>query len=404
VWFGTIAACLAVVAVLNISRTGATVVKIGVLGAGQLGRMLALAGGPLGLSLRFLDPDPEACAAAFGEHVCASFDDEAALARFAQGLDAATLEFENVPLSCVQALSSLTTVYPGPVALAAAQDRLSEKTLFSGLGLGVHAYAPVASAAEVHGALSHVGLPAVLKTRSMGYDGKGQGVIRSDTDLQADWDRITSHGRQQGEASVRCLVESMVAFERELSLVAVRGRSGEFGAYPLVANIHSGGILRTTIAPAPGVAPELQRLAEAHARAIMEHLGYVGVLAIEFFDLGAGHGTASRLLANEMAPRVHNTGHWTIEGAQTSQFENHLRAVAGLPLGSCEARGHSVMVNLIGSVPEVRELLAIKDAHVHIYGKSARPGRKVGHVTATANDAQVAAAIAARVQALVDRA
>jgi 5-(carboxyamino)imidazole ribonucleotide synthase len=375
--------------------------KIGVLGGGQLGRMLALAGGPLGMSLRFLYPDPEACGAAFGEHVCASFGDAGALARFAAGLDAATLEFENVPASCVRALASLTTVHPAASALEVAQDRLKEKTLFSAMGLGVHPYAAVGSAAELRAALAHVGLPAVLKTRSMGYDGKGQGVIRSDAALEADWERITAHGKRSDGAGVPCLVESMVAFERELSIVAVRGRDGSFASYPLVQNHHTGGILRTTIAPAPGVTPELQRQAEGHARAVMERLGYVGVLAIEFFDLGEKHAAGARLLANEMAPRVHNTGHWTIEGAATSQFENHLRAVAGLPLGSCEARGHSVMVNLIGTIPNLSELLAISGAHVHVYGKSPRPGRKVGHVTVTAGSADEAAHLASRVQGLV---
>jgi 5-(carboxyamino)imidazole ribonucleotide synthase len=378
--------------------------KIGVLGGGQLGRMLALAGGPLDLSLRFLDPDPHACAAAFGEHHAASFDDGASIAAFARGLDAATLEFENVPASCVRELAKHVAVYPGASALEVAQDRLAEKRLFAQMGLAVPTFAPVASPDELLAALDVVGLPAVLKTRRMGYDGKGQGVIRDRAGAGEVWERVTAHAPHAGTGAaatpVLCLVESMVAFERELSLVAVRGHDGAFGAYPLVRNQHRDGILRTTIAPAPGVSDALQREAEGHARAIMDRLEYVGVLAIELFDMGAAAGKGPRLLGNEMAPRVHNSGHWTIEGAFTSQFENHLRAVAGLPLGSCEPCGHSVMVNLIGEAPALRDLLAIRGAHVHMYGKAPRPGRKIGHVTVVAASADDAARAASEVIAL----
>lgn len=342
---------------------------IGILGGGQLGYMLALAGYPLGLHFRFLDPSPEAPVGRIAQRVTAAFDDMASLEKFASGLELVTYEFENVPVNAAQFLAERVPVYPPPAALEAAQDRLNEKQFFQKLGIGTTEFLPLQSAAELDDAAKKLGLPAVLKTCRMGYDGKGQWILRTAEDV----------ARAKSELpSVPLILEKFVSFARELSILAVRSRSGETAFYPLVENHHRNGILRFSLAPAPRLDQAVQRSAEDAARRVLESLRYVGVLAIEFFECNG------RLLANEMAPRVHNSGHWTIEGAITSQFENHLRAVLGLPLGSTAATGHSAMLNLIGELPEASEILAVPDAHLHLYGKSPRPGRKLGHVTVRA--------------------
>jgi 5-(carboxyamino)imidazole ribonucleotide synthase len=340
--------------------------RIGVLGAGQLGRMLALAGYPLGLEFTFLDPAEDSCAAALGERLLAGYDDEAALARLCASCDVATYEFENVPARTAAFVADRLPLHPGPRALEVAQDRLNEKRLFDSLGIPVPRYVPVAARQALNFAVAATGYPAAVKTRRMGYDGKGQAVLRSAADLDPAWQRL---GGQP------LIVEAFVPFERELSCLAVRARDGEMRFYPVIENQHRDGILRLSI---PRAGDPLQAEAEGHARAVAERLDYVGVLAFEFFVVDG------RLLANEIAPRVHNSGHWSIEGAVCSQFENHLRAVAGLPLGSTRLRGHSAMVNLIGRVPPMRELSAIADVHVHAYGKAPKPLRKVGHATITA--------------------
>jgi 5-(carboxyamino)imidazole ribonucleotide synthase len=314
---------------------------VGCIGGGQLGRMLALAGARLGVCMRFLDPAPDACAGDVGELVVGAYDDQEALDRLADAADVVTYEFENVPVEAARRVGAV----PDARALELGQDRLVEKELFRRLGI------PTAH----FGSLAETGLPALVKSRRLGYDGKGQRVVETEEPL--------------AETE---LAEGIVAFERELSIVAVRGRDGETLFYPLAENEHRGGILATSRAPATE-AP--QREAEAIATRLLDDLGYVGVLAVELFEVGG------RLLANEFAPRVHNTGHWTIDGAETSQFENHLRAILGLPLGSTAARGASVMRNLVGSVPPLERVLATPGAHVHLYGKTARPGRKLGHVT-----------------------
>ena len=311
------------------------------IGGGQLGRMLGLAGLPLGLSFRFLDPAPDACAGAVGELVVADYGDLAALERLAVAADVVTFEFENVP---VEAAAHVGAV-PAGAALELGQDRLREKELFRSLGIPTARF----------GTLEETGLPALVKTRRLGYDGKGQRRVAA-PELLAD-----------GE-----LAEEVVPFARELSIVGVRGRDGETRFWPVGENVHRDGILRVTRAPADD-AP--QRDAEAICAALLDALDYVGVLAVELFQVG------DRLLANEFAPRVHNTGHWTIDGAATSQFENHLRAVLGLPLGATEPRAPCVMVNLIGAVPPLAELGALPGARVHLYGKTPRAGRKLGHVT-----------------------
>ena len=311
------------------------------LGGGQLGRMLALAGIPLGLRFRFLDPSPDACAGEVGELFVGAYDDEALLDRLADGAAAVTYEFENVSVGAARRIGAV----PGPSALEVGQDRLREKELFRRLGIPTARF----------GDLSETGLPAIVKSRRLGYDGKGQRVIRVAEPLSADE-----------------LAEELVPFSRELSLIAVRARDGAVAFYPLVENVHREGILRVSRVPAVGASEDV---AQGYARRLLEELDYVGVLALELFEVD---GT---LLANEFAPRVHNSGHWTIDGAVTSQFENHLRAILALPLGSTEALGPCAMVNLVGAIPPLELLLALPGAHVHVYGKKPRQGRKVGHVT-----------------------
>jgi 5-(carboxyamino)imidazole ribonucleotide synthase len=317
------------------------VTVVGCLGGGQLGRMLGLAGIPLGLSFRFLDPEPDACAGEVGDLLVGSYDDPDLLGRLAHGTAAVTFEFENVPVEAARRVGAV----PGARALEEGQDRLREKELFRRLGIPTARF----------GGLAETGLPALVKSRRLGYDGKGQWVAEAD-------EEVGDHE----------LAEEIVPFARELSIVGVRGRDGDIRFYPLAENEHVNGILHVTRVPAVG-APE--PFAREHAGRLLEELDYVGVLALELFEV------EGELLANEFAPRVHNTGHWTIDAARTSQFENHLRAVLGLPLGPTEAVAPVVMVNLVGSVPRLERLLALPGAHVHLYGKKPRPGRKLGHVT-----------------------
>ena len=344
---------------------------VGIMGAGQLGQMLALAGRRLGLQFRFISPDESAPVGKFAELIIADYTNEAALAHFVEGLDVATYEFESIPAESVRYVAERIPTFPSPLALETAQDRANEKACFEKLKIPTAAFAAVDSMREVREALDRVGLPAVLKSRRLGYDGKGQAVIRSRDEIGTGWVKISG---------VSAIVESMVKFSRELSIIAVRSRTGEMAFYPLVENHHSEGILRFSLAPAPAVSAETQAKAEEYAKLVMEHLDYVGVLAIEFFE------TEDGLVANEMAPRVHNTGHWTIEGADTSQFENHLRAIVGLPLGSTEMGGAAGMVNVIGTEPDVARLRELADVHVHMYGKTPAPRRKLGHITVTADD------------------
>jgi len=363
-------------------------VTIGILGGGQLGYMLALAGYPLGLHFRFLDPSPEAPVGRIATRITAQFGDRSALKKFAAGLELVTYEFENVPVETARFLAEHVPVLPPPAALETAQDRLNEKRLFQRLGIATTEFVPVANREALDSAVKQIGLPAILKTCRMGYDGKGQWILRTAEDVARLKGEFPAAGaaaaeRSRGSASAEpvapFLLERLVPFTRELSVLAVRGRTGETAVYPLVENHHRGGILRLSLAPAPNLDRAVQHAAEDAARRVCDELRYVGVLAIEFFE------HEGRLLANEMAPRVHNSGHWTIEGAVTSQFENHLRAVVGLPLGSTNAIGSSAMLNLIGDVPDSAEVLAVRDAHLHLYGKSARAGRKLGHVTLRAS-------------------
>jgi 5-(carboxyamino)imidazole ribonucleotide synthase len=345
---------------------------VAVLGGGQLGRMLGLAGIPLGLRFRFLDPVPGAPAAAVGDLVVGGLGDEPGLVEVASGASVVTYEWEGVPADAARFLAARYPVRPGARSLEVAQDRLTEKETFRRLGIATPAFAAVGTRAELEHAVGEVGgLPTVIKTRRGGYDGKGQRVMRTAADLHDAWAEL---------GDVPLILESLVPFDRELSVLAVRGTDGGVACWPLVENHHEDGILRVSRAPAPGLDPALQLRGEDLATRLLTDLDHVGVLAVELFELGG------ELLANELAPRVHNSGHWTIEGAETSQFENHLRAILGRPLGSTAARGPSAMVNCIGEMPDRDAVLSVPGAHLHDYGKAPRPGRKLGHVTVTAPD------------------
>lgn len=357
---------------------------IGVLGGGQLGRMLALAGIPMGLRFRFLESKRPCPADAVGTVVRAAYDDDSALASFADGLDLVTYEFENVPVEAVDYLAASTIVRPGSEALQMAQDRLREKEGFERLGIDTNGYRAVETLEELEAALDEIGLPAVVKTRRMGYDGKGQAIVREEGDLKEAWEAV---------GGVPLLVESFVEFDRELSLVAARSRDGAFAAYELVENVHENGILYTTEAPASDIPKALQKKAEDAVLRLMEELQYVGVMAVEFFQVG------DKLLANEMAPRVHNSGHWTQDGAVTSQFENHLRAILGLPLGGTASKGVTVMLNLLGGAPHLETVAEEPRAHLHLYDKRSRPGRKIGHVNVVSYDAESAWEVIKKVEA-----
>jgi len=337
--------------------------KIGILGGGQLARMIALAGYPLGLQFIVLDPDPNAGAAGLSEHLLGAYDDPALLAELAEKADIVTYEFENVPAHVAEFLTSHTTVYPPANALAVAQDRLLEKNFFQELDIRTAPYAAVDSLDDLQQAMLSIGYPAILKSRRLGYDGKGQVFLTAAEQLPAAWQSL------QGAAAI---VEGFVAFQREVSIIAARRPSGDIVFYPLSENRHKGGILRVAECRSNDPA---QASAESYVRRLLEQLDYVGVIALELFEVDG------QLLANEFAPRVHNSGHWSIEGAETSQFENHLRAILDLPLGATTPRGYAGMVNFIGGLTADEEVLAIPSAHLHLYDKAPRKGRKVAHAT-----------------------
>ena len=359
--------------------------RVGVLGGGQLGRMLALAGIPLGHRFVILEPSPDPPAGGLGELVAAPYDDVDGLARVAAAADIVTYEFENVPAESAAYLAARLHALPPPAALQVAQDRLAEKTMFRELGIPTPAFHPVDGVDCLEAALAATGLPTVIKTRRFGYDGKGQTVVRTVAAAVAAAERL----------GPGLIAESFVPFERELSVLAVAGRDGDRAFYPLTENHHRGGILRASFAPAPGLTPALQSQGEALATRVLDRLDYVGVLAIELFQLDG------RLLANEVAPRVHNSGHWTLDGAGTCQFENHVRAVTGMPLGAPSVPGPAAMVNLIGELPDLGAVAAVPGAHLHLYDKTPRPGRKLGHVNVTGDDEAAVMRTVERVWALL---
>lgn len=349
---------------------------IGILGAGQLGRMLALAGYPLGHRFRFLDPASDSPAGFLADHLALNYADTSALEQFVRGLDVVTYEFENVPVEAARYLEKFVPVYPPPLALEKAQDRFVEKSFFRELGIPTPKFES--------GLLNQIadgigfGFPAVLKTRRMGYDGKGQIVVKSEADLV---NGLSNGFTDENGLKDNVILEEFVSFDRELSIIAVRNKSGETKFYPLIENQHRDGILRLSLVTG-NVSAESQKQAEEYAQRILSALNYVGVLTIEFFEKDG------RLLANEMAPRVHNSGHWTIEGAVTSQFENQVRAVCDAPLGSTNPLGVCAMVNLVGTLPDETSILKIEGAHLHLYNKVPRPKRKLGHITLVEKDVE----------------
>jgi len=358
--------------------------RLGVLGGGQLGRMLALSAHPLGIAVSVLDPNPEAPAKVVAHHVLSEFDDPKGLLQLSN-CDWVTFEFENIPDTAAAQLAAQSPVFPPVAALSVSQDRFIEKNRFLELGIPTPRFLPVDNLADAQHAFSVLG-PMIMKTRRLGYDGKGQAVVRRRGDVDEAYEKL---------AGASAIAEQIVAFDREISVLGCRSQHGELLFYPVVENVHREGILRTTIAPAPDLRPTLVEAAQRAVAALMDHLNYVGVLALELFVVG------DQLIANEFAPRVHNSGHWTIEGAFTSQFENHVRAVCGLPLGSTALRCPAVMTNLIGDIPDRHALLAIDGAHLHDYGKDPRAGRKVGHVTVLGASLSEALAKTKQIEALL---
>jgi len=338
--------------------------RVGIVGAGQLGRMLALAGYPLGIHCIFLDRSASAPAAQVAPILIGELEDAAQLAALAASSDVLTVDWENISGKALAPLEKLTQVRPPRAALEVSQDRMAEKALFTKLRIPVAAHAAVDSEQQLIRAVQKLGAPGVLKTRRLGYDGKGQFVLRGLTQVDEAWAAIGGPGM---------IYEKFQQFSREVSIVGARSAAGRTVFYPLSANIHGGGILHYSIAPFAN--PDLERRARIYLQRVLNALAYVGVLTIEFFVV------KGRLIANEMAPRVHNSGHWTIEGCVTSQFENHLRAICDLPLGSTRALGHTAMINFLGGMPDRERLLAIDGLAFHDYGKEPRPGRKLGHCT-----------------------
>jgi 5-(carboxyamino)imidazole ribonucleotide synthase len=325
----------------------------------------------MGLKFIFLDPAEDSCAAEFGEHICADWDDEVALRQLAQLSDVVTFEFENVPDSTASLIESLCPMYPPTRALFRSQDRVREKTMMQELEIPVAPFQAVSSRPELIAAVEKIGLPCVLKTRRFGYDGKGQFVLRFEEDLERAWQELGDH---------ELICEGFVLFDLECSIIAARGKDGQTVFWPLTRNLHRDGIL--AISKAPAFDQALQSSAEALVQRLLDHLDYVGVIALELF-LKDGE-----LLANEFAPRVHNSGHWTIDGARTSQFENHLRAICGLTLGSTQNSSLALMFNLLGEMPgftkQAPDQQPIPGVHWHDYQKTPREGRKIGHVTVCA--------------------
>ncbi len=361
--------------------------------------MLALEGIPLGHRFTILEPGTDPPAAALGNLVAAAYDDPEGLSKVAGASDVVTYEFENVPARSAAYLAARLPALPPPVALEVAQDRVAEKTMFRELGIETPAFHPIDGPGDVDAALAVTGLPAVIKTRRLGYDGKGQVVVQTVEEGAAAAERLGAGPVRNGSGlngeGCGLIAEGLVHFDRELSVLAVAGQDGSRVFYPLTENHHRGGILRTSYGPAPRLAGPLQAEGEKLAGLVLDRLGYVGVLAIELFEV------EGRLLASEIAPRVHNSGHWTLDGARASQFENHIRAVTGMPLAPPQVPGPAAMVNLIGEIPDVNMLAAVPGAHIHLYDKAPRPGRKLGHVNVTGDDGGVVMETVERIWALL---
>lgn len=338
--------------------------KVGVIGGGQLGQMLAMAAVPLDIEVLCLEKSRDCPASRVTDIFVSDYYDRDKIEAFRHQVDVVTYEFENVPIETVRYLSTKLPVYPPVEALEVSQERIQEKNFFNQQGVPTASYASVKKESELLDATLQIGMPGILKTCRLGYDGKGQFHIKSQQDIAKAWEAL---GNQP------LIYEQKIAYDREVSLIVVRGKDGAIAFYPLTENQHINGILATSKAPYENEL--LTQQAQRYLQTIMHALNYVGVLVVEFFV------KENQLLANEMAPRVHNSGHWTIEGAVCSQFENHIRAICGLPLGSTATVGRSVMTNIIGELPDVEAVLKKPSAHLHLYGKKPRPGRKLGHIT-----------------------
>jgi len=362
--------------------------RVGILGGGQLGRMLAQAGAGLGIECRLLDPSPDACAGQVAPLVVGSPEDKATLSAFAEGLDVVTYEHENLPPESLEFLASRVRVAPGPASLRNSRDRLLERRLFARCGVDQPTHDAISDDRSLALVVESVGTPGYLKRRRGGYDGRGQALVGRPDEARDAWASIEN---------APATYEAHVDFRRELSIVGARAADGEIRFYPIVESVHEGGILVRTIAPAPDVTPELESTARSMAGAVADALDHVGAFALELFELDGA------LLANEFAGRVHNTGHWTIEGAESSQFENHLRAVTGMPLGSTKLTGHTLMINLLGEIPDsLRDPESLpRSVHVHAYGKQPASRRKVGHVTLLADTLTQLVELRAQVEAVL---
>jgi len=344
--------------------------KIGVLGAGQLGRMLALSAYPLGHQMRFLALSEEDPSSLLGKTFIHNNNPEM-VSNFADSSDIVTYESENTDVTIVNEISKNTKVYPSDKSLYISQHRGREKALLDTLKIPCAPYQMVNSLDDLKSAIKNIGIPSILKTATDGYDGKGQFLIKSESQIDEAWEKMSG---------VDAILEGFINFKRELSLIAVRGIDGSLEYYPLVENSHHEGILRQTLAPAQNISVSLQNKAEEYMSSLLKEIKHIGVLTIELFESDDG------LLVNEIAPRVHNSGHWTIEGAQTSQFENHIRAITESPLGQTTMTSKfSAMINIIGVHGPIQKVLKTKNAHLHLYNKAERTGRKLGHITLTSN-------------------
>ena len=343
--------------------------KIGVLGAGQLGRMLALSAYPLGHQMRFLALSEEDPSSLLGKTYINNHSNVIEL--FSDDSDVVTYESENTDVSIVNQVSQKSKVYPSETSLHITQHRGREKNLLSKLNIPCAPFKMVNSLLELKSAVELIGLPAILKTAKDGYDGKGQFLIKSESEIDEAWDHMSG---------AESILEGFIKFKRELSLIAVRGLDASLKYYPLVENTHHEGILRLTIAPAQNIPKSLQKKAEEYMHSLINEMDHVGVMTLELFD------SSDELIVNEIAPRVHNSGHWTIEGAQTSQFENHIRAITNSPLGATSIKSSfNAMINIIGMHGQTSKVLETKNAHLHLYDKEERKGRKLGHITLTSN-------------------
>lgn len=346
-----------------------TAKRVGVIGSGQLGRMMALAGTPLDVEFVFYDEAIESPSSRLGNTIQPS--SENSLETFLASVDVVTYESENTDADLVANINQLKPVYPGENSLRRSQHRLVEKNTFRDLGIKTANFLRVASKDDLLKASQELGLPIVLKTTTMGYDGKGQAVVKTPADINTAWEAL------QGN---ELIAEAFVTFSRELSIIAVRDTQGNTRTYPLAENDHSEGILRVSRVPVTGLSQEKQKEAEHYITTLLDHLGHVGVITLELFDTETG------LIANEMAPRVHNSGHWTIEGSPSSQFENHIRAICGMPLGNTQARqSNAAMINIIGKHGNREKVLAMPNAFLHTYSKTERLNRKIGHINLIGN-------------------